>query len=609
MKGLAAFLRRRRYLTAAFVLFCAFSTFWVVMALADAGNPLVGTTKGELVQNPDGTATVYVRGEWNWLSHNKDCNFDRAATGVAMIWNDPTEDGYLLTKGSVSAEVGVKSKDGSWADPNQLDPMVHPVDRGNVPEGYTTPVPAPYTAKGFPAGQQFVDPATNDPATQYTNWKGGCGREPLTGADAGQFAGDPWGSWGFEKSSLGSDGNTHLGYKHTYRQRSDVTRICVNFYDVHGGGSATSTKFQLVNGAKEITVNGNGDNSIQTNAFNVNGGSCIFFPQISTTALGPVTIGGSITDTATITGANAGAGGTVTFRAFSDAGCTSQVFTSTNNVSASGANLVATSAPFTPQAAGSYYWTADYSGDASKGTEPVKSACGDAGEKSTISRAGPIIRTTASGPVTIGQAISDTAALAGGIGPTGTITFKVYAPKADGSADTACSTLVKTLTVSVNGNDTYSSGNFTPSGTAPEIAGTYEWTATYSGDANNAPAATSCGDTGESSVVNKKSTTTPTGQKIVISDFAKPTGFGTPTGTVTFKLFDTANCTGNPIFEATATLDANGLAHVTNPNALNANGTYKWVVTYNGDANNEASTSPCGTEQVTMSGNTPGVDP
>jgi hypothetical protein len=30
-----------------------------------------------------------VRGQWNWLSHNSDCNFDRAATGVGLIWNDP----------------------------------------------------------------------------------------------------------------------------------------------------------------------------------------------------------------------------------------------------------------------------------------------------------------------------------------------------------------------------------------------------------------------------------------------------------------------------------------------------------------------------------------
>ena len=34
-----------------------------------------------------------------------------------------------------------------------------------------------------------------------------------------------------------------------------------------------------------------------------------------------------------------------------------------------------------------------------------------------------------------------------------------------------------------------------------------------------------------------------------------------------------------------------------------------WVVTYNGDANNSPSTSPCGTEFTTLGGNTPGVDP
>ena len=104
-------------------------------ALADAGNPITGTTQGELVQNPDGTVTVYVRGQWNWLSHNTDCNTDRAATGLAMIWNDSTETGYTLTNGSVSAQVGVGTKDGSWADPNPVDGMVHPVDRGNIPEG------------------------------------------------------------------------------------------------------------------------------------------------------------------------------------------------------------------------------------------------------------------------------------------------------------------------------------------------------------------------------------------------------------------------------------------------------------------------------------------
>jgi hypothetical protein len=45
------------------------------------------------------------------------------------------------------------------------------------------------------------------------------------------------------------------------------------------------------------------------------------------------------------------------------------------------------------------------------------------------------------------------------------------------------------------------------------------------------------------------------------------------------------------------------------PPTVNANGTYLWLVSYSGDANNSPSTSPCGTEQTTISGNTPGVDP
>ena len=52
--------------------------------------------------------------------------------------------------------------------------------------------------------------------------------------------------------------------------------------------------------------------------------------------------------------------------------------------------------------------------------------------------------------------------------------------------------------MTVNGNGTYSSGNYTPT-----AVGTYYWIASYSGDANNSPAAGACGDAGESSVVSK----------------------------------------------------------------------------------------------------------
>src|SRR5439155_21767756 len=142
---------------------------------ADAGNPILSTIHGSLQPNPDGTVTVFVRGQWNWLSHNSDCNFDRAGTGVGIIWNDTTEPGYTVSKGAISAGVGIpKLRAGDTA--NQLDRMVHPADRGNQVEGYTV------AGTDYPAAQLFVDPApTASPAAaQVAAWKAGCGREPLT---------------------------------------------------------------------------------------------------------------------------------------------------------------------------------------------------------------------------------------------------------------------------------------------------------------------------------------------------------------------------------------------------------------------------------------------
>ncbi|MDQ2825393.1 MAG: hypothetical protein M3Y04_00245, partial [Actinomycetota bacterium] len=70
--------------------------------------------------------------------------------------------------------------------------------------------------------------------------------------------------------------------------------------------------------------------------------------------------------------------GSVTFQLFSDAGCATQVFTSTNAL----ASGTATSDPFTPTAAGTYRFIASYSGDANN--NPVTSRCGAANESVVI---------------------------------------------------------------------------------------------------------------------------------------------------------------------------------------------------------------------------------
>jgi hypothetical protein len=310
-------------------------------------------------------------------------------------------------------------------------------------------------------------------------------------------------------------------------------------------------------------------------------------PGIVTHASGPVTIGNPISDTATLSGGFSPTG-SITFRAFSDASCSTQVFTSTVPVSGNGDYG---SGDFTPTAAGTYFWTASYSGDANN--LAASTACGDANESSVVNKAQPGIVTQASGPVTIGSAIHDTATLSGGFSPTGSITFRAF-------SDASCSTQVFTSTVPVSGNGDYGSGDFTPT-----AAGTYFWTASYSGDANNLAASTACGDANESSVVNKAESSIATVQRLFPQDSATISALagGTPTGSVTFSLYgpDDLLCSGLAVFSQTVALSG-GSAETSNTLfsvIAGTSGTYRWVVSYPGDDTHLASTSACGTEQFT----------
>ncbi len=104
----------------------------------------------------------------------------------------------------------------------------------------------------------------------------------------------------------------------------------------------------------------------------------------------------------------------------------------------------------------------------------------------------PTIVTTASPGVAVGGTIEDQAVLSGGNSPTGTITFHLYA-----KSDTTCSTVLSAGTTTVNGNGSYASPVVTEN-----TAGSYQWTATYSGDANNAAAADTCGQPAEQVAVS-----------------------------------------------------------------------------------------------------------
>ena len=160
-----------------------------------------------------------------------------------------------------------------------------------------------------------------------------------------------------------------------------------------------------------------------------------------------------------------------------------------------------TSPNFTATQAGSYRWVAKYSGDVNN--EEKNTACSDPLEISVVNKASPTLSTNASGPVTVGATIHDTATISGLIEPTatGTINFKLYGP-----GDTTCQTPLngaggQNVTVNkVPANNSYDSPNFTAT-----QAGTYRWIANYSGDVNNAEETGACSDPLEISVVDKAS--------------------------------------------------------------------------------------------------------
>ena len=243
-------------------------------------------------------------------------------------------------------------------------------------------------------------------------------------------------------------------------------------------------------------------------------------PTIATQASAGFTLGaGTLSDTATVSGlvnpVTGLAAGTVEFRLYGpdDATCAAALFTSSSRpltINLDNTAGTATSASFTPTAAGTYRWRAFYSGDANNA--PVAGACNDANESTVVGPAAPTIATQASAGFTLGAGtLSDTATVSGLVNPVtglaaGTVEFRLYGPD-----DATCTTAVFTssnrpLTLDAGGTTgTATSEQFTPT-----ASGTYRWRAFYSGDANNAPVAGACNDANETTDVAAPPAPVPT---------------------------------------------------------------------------------------------------
>ena len=184
-------------------------------------------------------------------------------------------------------------------------------------------------------------------------------------------------------------------------------------------------------------------------------------PTLTTSAAESVIVGNDIHDTATLAGATADAGGTITFKVYGP--FTGADPTADTCVAGTLLSTIAGSALSGPDGSGNftstatysgattvarYRWVATYSGDA-KNESAGPTACLDPAEVDTVTKKQPAISTGSAETVVFGNDINDTATISGATSDaTGTVTFTVYGPFTDATpGDDACvaGTLLTTL--------------------------------------------------------------------------------------------------------------------------------------------------------------------
>ncbi|MDQ1415188.1 MAG: hypothetical protein QOF81_801 [Acidimicrobiaceae bacterium] len=197
----------------------------------------------------------------------------------------------------------------------------------------------------------------------------------------------------------------------------------------------------------------------------------------------------------------------------------------------------------------------------------------------------PVMVTSASGPITVGAALSDTAFLSGGDRPTGTITFRAFGP----SDPTCAGGPGFVSTVPVDGAGAYRSAAF-----SPRRPGVYQWLASYSGDARNEPRTDVCptGDEastvlfGAPSLVTPELAPVPVG--VSIFGVAILAGGSKPGGTLVFRAFgpDDRTCAGLAVYTSPPINVAGDGTYSSGPYNPTVAGTYQFEVVYSGDAQN-----------------------
>src|SRR5207249_2688500 len=307
------------------------------------------------------------------------------------------------------------------------------------------------------------------------------------------------------------------------------------------------------------------------------------------TVVSSVVVGSPVHDTAVITGSTSTASGTATYNFFNNGVCGGTA-ASSQTVTVANA-LVPDSSNATPTPAGIYSYNVTYSGDSNN--QGAKSSC----EPLTVNKTIPTIATSlSSASVTAGASITDSSILANSFQASGSVTYNQFS----GATCTGTATAVSTVTVT-NGIVPNSAS------ITPVPAGSFSFSAVYSGDPNNNGAASPC----ELLTVNKTSPTITTAISSAIttvgssvSDSSTLSSFFQAAGSVTYHEFIGATCAGSSTVVSVVTV-TNGVI----PNSASVTptpaGSYSFDAAYSGDANNNVATSAC--EPLTVNKTNPTV--
>jgi hypothetical protein len=338
-----------------------------------------------------------------------------------------------------------------------------------------------------------------------------------------------------------------------------------------------------------------------------------------------VLVGNPVHDTATLSAATSGAGGSVNYNLFNNGGCSGAPLNSmsvpvTNSVVPdSGGMGTASLLP------GSYSFNAMYTGDANNNV--ASSSC----EPFTVDKASPTIATTLFvNSVVVGSLVTDSVTFVGVTSSAGgTVTYEYFT----GSACMGPSTPVGVPTNVRNGAAAISTSQ------TFNAAGSYSWNALYSGDASNSAATSAC----EPLIVNKAASSTSTGVENAATnqplsgaevtgasfyDTAALRGFvsiatlikdssGSPVtsvvagnpvhdtailsgatntagGSVNYNLFNNGGCSGAPLNSMSVPVTNRVVPDSGQMGTSSLSpGSYSFNAIYTGDANNNGATGPC----------------